>query len=713
MNIQHRFLQAFVTALFSFAFLSATSAQTPSPTPAEDDRPVKITTALVQLDVQAVGKDGKPVTGLTAADFSIFQDGKQQDIVSVTYMDEKSSGRTTVFAKPASKADRKITAPPSNIRSRQGRIITFVLDDGNCLATPLGTLTMRDGMRLFIETKMLPDDRVAVYRTAGGTSLLQAYTSNKEVLRRLARKVSLLRPGGCGSTFDPLRDDSTVKASGEGARTFESAEDKARRNSNESRERRNQVVGTIGVLDFVVDRLKNIPQRKTIFLMSEGIIANISDDTHDRLRELADKAARSSVVIHTLSNKGVSIPGQISAQDEVLPGIYNGPDNVTAAVAARINEERSLNEGLQYLAEETGGKFVRNVNRLETAVERILESQSAYYLIAYEPNAETFRGKAFHKIEIKTQRPDVLVSSRKGFYGRSDVETRPVYKSADSPLYQAIASPFSESGMDVRMTLFSGHDDKTGSYIRTLLHISGKDLSMVPDGPGKKASFDVMVVVLDEKGKVAGEFNRTYPIKIPQQGVATVEQNGIDFSTDLPVKKPGVYSFRLAVRNNNSSRLGSAGEMVEVPEIKGKDLLLSGLVTTSGAPGGPPAIPAQRPLAAAFEPVFTQEGPAVRRYSHGSSLAYVYSIYNASNAAPGQRQLFKVLKLFRDGVPVAETPEEAIKSVARAGDGRIDDHGNLRITNAVQPGEYVLQVIVRDKASNKVATQWIDFEVIN
>ena len=674
---------------------------------------MKITTSLVQFDVQAVGKDGKPVTGLTATDFSIFQDGKQQEIVSVTYVDEKSSGRTAVFAKPASKADKKITTPPSNIRSRQGRIITFVLDDGNCLATLGGTAAMRDGMRRFIETQMLPDDRVAVYRTAGGTSLLQAYTSNKEILRRLANKTSLFRPSGCGSSFDALRDDSTLKLTGQGARTFESAEDKERRNANESRERRNQVVGTLGVLDFVVDRLKDIPQRKTIFLLSEGIVASIKDDTFDRLRDLADKAARSSVIIHTMSNKGVSVPGQISAQDEVLPGVYSGPDNVTGAVAARINEERSLNEGMQYLAEETGGKFVRNVNRLETAVDRILDSQSAYYLIAYEPDEETFRGKAFHTIEIKTQLPDVSVTSRKGFYGRSDVEDRPVYRSADSPLYHAIASPFSDSGMDIRMTLLDGHDEKTGAYIRTLLHIPGKDLALASDGPGKKTSFDVVAVILDEKGKVAGEFNRTYPIKVPQQGVATVEQNGLDFSTDLPVKKPGVYSFRLAVRNNNSSRIGSAGEMVDVREIKRKGLLLSGLVTTSGAPGGPLAVPAQRPLTASFEPVFTQEGPAVRRYSRGSSLAYPYSIYNASNAASGRPELFRVLKLFRDGVLVAETPEEAVKAVARAGDGRIDDHGNLRITSAVQPGEYVLQVIMRDKAANKVATQWIDFEVVN
>lgn len=65
---------------------------------------------------------------------------------------------------------------------------------------------------------MLSDDKVAIYRTKGGASLLQMYTSNKEALNRTLSKVNLLRSGGCGSTFDPLRDKSTIKVTGSGAK---------------------------------------------------------------------------------------------------------------------------------------------------------------------------------------------------------------------------------------------------------------------------------------------------------------------------------------------------------------------------------------------------------------------------------------------------------------------------------------------------------------
>lgn len=705
-------LVCFLGGLSIFLAASAFS-QTPSPTPLDEEKTVRITTNLVQLDVNVSGKDGKPMTGLSADDFRVFQDGREQKIVAVTYVDETSATRTPVPRRPADRQERQIAAPPTGVRSRQGRVVTFVVDDGNCLATLEGTGSIRDAVKRFIDTEMQPDDRVAIYRTAGGSSLLQAYTSNKDVLRRMANRISLIGARGCGSTFDALRDTSTIKITGSGAASFESENDKKAREDREANERRNQVVGTLGVLSFVVERLKGLPQRKAIFLMSEGIVTSIKDDSFDRLRELADKAARSSVVIHTLSAKGVSVPGFISAQDEVLPGIIGGQDNVTAAVAARAAEERALNEGLGYLAYQTGGRFVRSSNRLDIDVSRVLDAQSAYYLVAYEPDSETFKGKEFHRIEVRVSRPEVSVTSRRGFYNRADIDEQPpVFRSPDSLLFQAIASPFAAPGIDIRPTLLIGRDETGSAYVRVLFHLSGEDLALIPDGTDRKATIDVVAVILDEKGKVAAEFNRTYPIKVPAAGVASVERNGLDFSADLPVKKPGIYSFRIAVRNNGSKKLGSGGEVLDVPELKGSETRIGGLIATGFDPAGRPALPTSRPANAAFAPVLTTESPAVRRFARGSAMAYAYSLYDASfrDAGP-QPQFTKQIKLYRDGSEIAAVPEAPV--TGRKTDGRLDDTGVIRITNSTAPGEYVLQVIVRNKARGSVSTQWIDFEVID
>ncbi len=89
---------------------------------------------------------------------------------------------------------------------------------------------------------------------------------------------------------------------------------------------------------------------------------------------------------------------------------------------------------------------------MDVGIANILAAQTGYYLIGYEPDDETFKGKDFHKIEIKVTRPGLKAVSRNGFFGRTDKEAQPVYKTADSPLFLAISTPFQDDEIEVRMT---------------------------------------------------------------------------------------------------------------------------------------------------------------------------------------------------------------------------------------------------------------------
>ncbi len=699
-----------------FFLLGSVFAQIPRPsaTPPPDDDSVKITTALIQMDVVVTDKDGKQITDLAPEDFLLYQDGKLQKVSNLSYISADKGQKVDLTNSKGKRDKNEPPPPPTNIRRKQGRIVTFVVDDGNCLATISGTASVRDAVKKFINDQMLPGDRVAIYRTKGGTSLLQMYTSNKDVLKRTVERINLIPSGACGSTFEAIRDNSTLKVTGSGADSFESEADKKFRTDNENRERDNQVIGTIGVLSFVVDRLKNVPQRKLVFLLSEGIVTKFDSRAYDALRELADKASRSSVVINTMSAKGVTVPGMLSAQDEVLPGIISGNDQTFAAAEGRLDEERALNEGLSYLAYTTGGKFVSNQNFLDGAIKKILDAETGYYLIGYEPDDETFRGKEFHRIEVKLNRPDLKVTSRKGFYGRTDKESQPVYRTADSPLYQAISSPFQENGMDIRLTMLFGQSSSEGNFLRALVHVKGQDLTFTDDADGmEKVVLDVVAVALDERGKVVEEFNRTYPIRIPKQGAETVRQNGLDFSTDIAVKKPGVYSFRLAVRDTSTKRLGSAGDFIEIPDAKKGRFYVSGFITTGMDESGKPVLTRNRPINASFAPVFSNSIPSIRQFSKGSSLAYAYTIYNAKlDRTSGSVSLTRQIRLFRNSQVLVEGPEKPLADIRQKDLTRIEDFGTLRLGDAVEPGEYVLQIIIRDKLANKVSSQWMDFEVM-
>jgi VWFA-related protein len=685
-------------------------AQTASPTPpadsqkTDDDEVIRVNSQLVLVDALVLDQNGKQVTDLKAEDFEVLQDGKPQKITNFGYY---ANGQNQIAAQtqPKNKNDKTaLPLPPVSVRSNQGRVITFVIDDGNCLSTPLGLETARDAMKKFLSEQMQPDDKVAIYRTRGGSSLLQMYTSNREALRRVVDKVSWF-PSGCGSAFEDYNSDIKIdrKSPNTEGVVFTNGQEEAN-----LRQRNNQVLGTIDVLGFVVDRLKNLPQRKIVFFLSEGIYAKFDSVAFEALREISDKAARASVVIYTMSEKGLTIPGEVRASDNVRP------DDIETVRSDRVDEETILNNGLAFLAYTTGGKFIRGKNFLDADIRKILDAEKGYYLLGYEPEEGTFKGKEFHKIEVRLKRADLTVSSRKGFIGREESQTRPKYKSDNSPLYQAISSPFQENGMDIRLTTLVEGGAAEKNVVRALFHVKGRDLFLTDESDGaKKVVLDVVAVLLDEKGKVIEEFNRTYPIRIPKQGVQTVLQNGLDFSTDIAVKKPGFYSLRLAVRDAGSKRLGSAGDFVEIPDLKKGNFLMTGLVTSGVTTEGKPFVPKTRTAETAFAPVFLNSVPSIRQYYAGSVLSYMYGLYNVKTDAAKQTKLTKRIRLYKDGKLLTDTGEKPLEiDAAQTGKAFIQDYGLMRLNQQAAPGEYILQVIIRDALANKSASQWIDFEIV-
>src|SRR5689334_25375144 len=97
--------------------------------PADDkDDVVKIRTNLVQVDA-VVTKDGKPVTGLTADDFEIYEDGRKQAITSFAFISNVANVPSNTEGPKRDKAAAE--APPAQPVQRDvaRRTIAVVVDD--------------------------------------------------------------------------------------------------------------------------------------------------------------------------------------------------------------------------------------------------------------------------------------------------------------------------------------------------------------------------------------------------------------------------------------------------------------------------------------------------------------------------------------------------------------------------------------------------------
>jgi hypothetical protein len=206
---------------------------------------------------------------------------------------------------------------------------------------------------------------------------------------------------------------------------------------------------------------------------------------------------------------------------------------------------------------------------------------------------------------------------------------------------------------------------------------------------------------------------RSDTITIPSELFERARRGGLVYSLDVPIKKPGAYQVRTAVRDVASGRLGSASQFVEVPDLGSGRLATSGLILSAAGPTPNDETADHAAAEAAADPDST---PAVRRFHRGTSVSYALEIYNARTlAATGNPQLLVRLSLFRDDRLVQSMPTLPFDGAGQPDPNRLALAGSFRLAATMEPGRYVLEVAVQDTASGRKASpavQWMGFDIV-
>ncbi len=328
----------------------------------------------------------------------------------------------------------------------------------------------------------------------------------------------------------------------------------------------------------------------------------------------------------------------------------------------------------------------------------------------------TFRPgrRTYHKISVKLKRPGLKVRTRTGFYGVSDEKAVPAPRTREAQLNAAVTSPFGANGVHLRLTSFFGNDAKVGSFIRSLLHIDARDLTFVkqPDGT-HQAVFDVLAYTFGDNGQPIDNVGRTYTLTVKEK-LETLRRDGFVYTLTVPLKKAGAYQLRVALRDTATERVGAASQFVEVPNFNKNRLALSSLALSNDDSQTP-----ENAAKGADEARDPQTTVALRRFQAGQAISYGYWIYNAKPDKATQRpQLTSQARIFYEGKEIYAGPLHPYDIVATGANPdlrRIVNGGRLQHGTKMNPGEYILQVIVTDlltSGKNRTTSQWIDFEII-
>jgi VWFA-related protein len=700
------------------------SNATQQPPPVSDEDVVRITTNLVQVDAVVTDRNGRPVTDLKREEIQIFEDGRRQKITHFSYILTESFGPARSRT-PATKGTNAPPIPPTRLKPEDvRRTIAIVVDDIGLSSE--STYFVRRALKKFVDEQLQPGDLVAIIRTTTGIGALQQFTADKTQLDAAIDRIKW-RPGFGGiRAFTPLESDPLSQAIESGGGPAPPAD--------QSAQFRAQVftVGTLGVVNYVIRGLHELPGRKSVLLISDGLQVSTGGNMLEGFHRLIDQANRASVVIYTMNASGLQTLHFNSRDDYDIRPDPTTPINdqfFDEQLAGRRREYFDKQQGLDYLAQQTGGLAIRNNNDLSGGIRRIIQDQKSYYLIGYRPDESTFDQKTgrrtFHKLILKVTRAgNFNVRMRNGFFGISDQEVNAKPRTPQQQIFAALASPFGSEGVHVHLTSLFANDAKRGSYMRSLLHFDARDLtfSEEPDG-SRKARIDLLAITFGGDGNPVEQISGAATLRVPGPKYQIALRDGILYFVTVPIKKPGVYQLRVAVRDESSERVGSASQFVEVPDIKNNRLTLSGIIlegtsltTTKPAGASEQASTVNTAQNGEGEVINSVNSAAVRQFHVGEVVQYAFAVYNAHpDKVTGQPKVQLQMRLFRSGQPLSAPTAQPLNLGQQQDMKRLTVTGGMRLGSDLAPGEYVLQVIATDPLTDekhRVATQWIDFEIV-
>jgi VWFA-related protein len=408
--------------------------QQPPPTPQ-----FSASVDVVEVDVRVTDKTGAPVTNLTAADFHLLENGAPQKIQAIylaTLDPNVLASAPAAAPAPASGTGAPAAAEATPRRQLKQRIFVFLLDMSHLSAA--GFERSRGALESFLKDGLTPADVVGV--VANGTMLGNKLETDKaHLLEELSqvKKPNLSRYNEM-RTFPTILDEAEAAAIARNdQRTLDGAtarncqqrqgdcsgpggdeivrqqlEAKARQIATEAA---HDAEATLNSLQTLAAGLGRLPGPKEVVVFSEGFYTG---DIREWQQHAASEAARSGVHFSTLDARGLN--GDLGMQN-----LVSGAAPLTASSTGDF-APLSLDENadvLTTLAIDTGGDLVRNRNNLLPALDQLARETGTYYVIGYTP--EKPFDESYRKIEVKVDRPDLVVRARRGYVATRSAGTLP------------------------------------------------------------------------------------------------------------------------------------------------------------------------------------------------------------------------------------------------------------------------------------------------
>jgi VWFA-related protein len=657
---------------------------------------------LVVETVTVNGKDGKPVEGLTAKDFTITEDNvpqtikvfdfeKLDEIPSTPLLQEHRVENIKIYEKLTT--TQISPEPPGSFKYREKRLL--------CLYFDMSTMPQGDQLRAlaagekFIRTQMTASDLVAIMKYSGaGPEVLQDFTDDRDRLLSMLETIAV----GEGQGNDENPNDASTSDTGAAF----GQDDSEFNLFNTDRQ--------LAALQTAANMLGRLNEKKALIYFASGLNLN-GIDNQAQLHATENAAIRAGVSFWTIDTRGLTATpplGDATRGSQGNQGMYNGQ----AALAMMSNFQKSQ-DTLWAIAEDTGGKALLDNNDLGRGIVNAQHAISSYYILGYYTTNTNLDGK-FRRVKVTVNSElSAKLDYRQGYFagkqfGKFTAADR------DRQLEDALMlqDPITELTIDMEVDFFQLNSAEY--FVPVMMKIPGRELALAKKGGAEHTRLDFIGEVKDSFGTTVTNVKDDHiDIKLSDATAAELAKKPIEYPTGFTLL-PGKYTIKVLARDDETGRIGTYQTTFTIPNLdkqekneKEKRLAISSVVLSSQRQDMRNALynaAKDKGVAESVNPL-VQEGqkliPSVTRVFSKSRDMYIYLQAYQQNV-DSARPLVAFVTFYQGQTKAFETPPmevtEALNNKLRTMPLKFD----LALSKLL-PGEYLCQVTVLDPQDQKAA----------
>ena len=388
---------------------------------------------LVQLDLLATDRQGRPVTDLTPDDLVVKEAGRRQEVA----LFERHQAPEPRVELPDARIhfDGPDGRRPRTIGVAEPRWIVLMFDlVHNDLAT---RRRAEEAARELIASDLAAGDQVAIATFSGTVHLEQNFTSHRQTLKRALDR-AFTRPAPAVDWSQRMRElifliRDCQKQMGAQQRFEPGRECVASVGRNYVQEVRARSERYIESFDTLGRLLSGVQGRKLVFLFSHGVSLDAGWEATDAIAAVAGSNVQIQELRYELTQEAdyrrdLAAAVERAVRGDVTVFAFDGSARPTGDfdVDERVRLRGTASpyttafdearRGLTELAHSTGGRFYGSGN-FSADLERALDATRGAYTVGYYRDLSRVKNPdAFSKIKIESRRKGVEISTRPGYY---------------------------------------------------------------------------------------------------------------------------------------------------------------------------------------------------------------------------------------------------------------------------------------------------------